>query len=107
MESFASVLAAAMLSLVAMLLGYGLAVAWRRVLRAETPLPFYGMLRREGLSPGEACEAMGLPALAVASRRCAFCASGAQCRARLAAGAPAVAGCPNAELFAALRRPRF
>jgi hypothetical protein len=50
---------------------------------------------------------VGLPALAVASRRCAFCASGAQCRARLAAGAPAVGGCPNAELFAALRRPRF
>ena len=107
MESFASVLAAAMLAMVAVLLGYGLAVAWGRALHAETPLPFYGMLRREGLSPGEARDAVGLSTLAVASRRCAFCASGAQCRARLAAGAPAVDGCPNAGLFVALRRPRL
>ena len=106
MESFASVLAAAMLSLVAVLLGYGLAVAWRRALHAEAPLPFYGVLRSEGLSPGEAREVVGVGALAQASRRCAFCASGALCRARLAAGASAVGGCPNAGLFVALRRPR-
>ena len=107
MESFTSVLAAAMLSLVAVLLGYGLAVAWRRALRAQVPLPFYGMLRREGLSAGEAREAVGVHALALASRRCAFCAAGAPCRARLAAGGPAAGDCPNAGLFVALRRPRI
>jgi hypothetical protein len=106
MESFASFLAVAMLALVTVLLGYGLAAAWRRALRADAPLPFYGALRREGLSPGEAREAAGVEALAVAARRCALCASGALCRARLAAGGPAVRACPNVGLFVELRRPR-
>lgn len=106
MESFASVLTAATLAVVAVLLGYGLASAWRRVLRGNVLLPFFGALRREGLSPGEAREAVGAGMLALAARRCAFCGSGAQCSARLATGGAQVRGCPNAGLFVELRRPR-
>lgn len=106
MEPLASYLAIAMLALVTMLLGYGLAAAWRRALRADAPLPFFGALRREGLSPGEAREAAGVETLALAVRRCALCGSGALCRAHLAAAGQAVRDCPNAGLFVELRQPR-
>ena len=102
MEPFVNVLIFAPLAAVAALVGYGLCDAWRRVLRETTPLPLFDLLRREGLSPGEAQDALGAEALAYAARRCTLCVTGAECSARLAAG-----DCPNASLFAELRRPRL
>ena len=102
MEPFVNVLIFAPLAAVAALVGYGLFDAWRRVLRETTPLPLFDLLRREGLSPGEAQDALGAEALAYAARRCTLCVTGAECSARLAAG-----DCPNASLFAELRRPRL
>ena len=88
------------------LAAFGLAAAWRRVMRDRAPLPLYAMLTQHGLSADEVGDALGVEALAFAVRRCAFCGSGEQCRQRLAAGAPAPADCPNAELFGGLTRPR-
>jgi hypothetical protein len=102
MEPFFNVLIFAPLAAVAALLGYALFDAWRRVLRDSTPLPMFGILSREGLSPGEAQEQLGAEALAYATRRCTLCATGGDCNARLAAG-----DCPNAGLFAELRQPRL
>jgi hypothetical protein len=102
MEPFFNVLIFAPLAAVAALLGYALFDAWRRVLRDSMPLPMFGILSREGLSPGEAQDALGAEALAYATRRCTLCAAGGDCNARLAAG-----DCPNAGLFAELRQPRL
>jgi hypothetical protein len=102
MEPSFNVLIFAPLAAVAALLGYGLVDAWRRVLRDSAPLPLFDILRREGLSPGEAQDALGAEALAYATRRCTLCATGGDCSARLAAG-----DCPNAGLFAELRQPRL
>lgn len=102
MEPYFNVLIFAPLAAFAALLGYGLFDAWRRVLRNSTRLPMFGILRREGLSPGEAQEQLGAEALAHATRRCTLCATGDDCSARLAAG-----DCPNAGLFAQLRQPRL
>jgi hypothetical protein len=102
MEPYFNVLLFVPLAAVAALLGYGLYDAWRRVLRNSTPLPMFGILSREGLSPGEAQEQLGAEALAYATRRCTLCATGGDCSARLAAG-----DCPNAGLFAQLRQSRL
>lgn len=90
---------------VLLLLGTALASAWRNASHADAPLPLYGMLRLQGLSPGEADGSASVEALAYAARRCVFCASGADCRQRLAAGTPPPAHCPNAGFFARLTRP--
>jgi len=91
---------------VLVLLGYGLAHAWRHVLHDPEPLPLYDMVRQQGLTPLEAQDVIGVEAIAFAARRCAFCGSGPECRRRVAAGQPAPAHCPNAGLFAGLTRPR-
>lgn len=90
---------------IVILLGYGLADAWRHVLRDKAALPLYGMLKHRGLTLVEAGDQVGVDALAHAARRCAFCAAGADCRQRVAAGEPAPADCPNTGLFARLSRP--
>lgn len=90
---------------VIVLLGYGLAHAWRHVLHDKAALPLYGMLRHQGLTPIEAGDEVGVEALAYAARRCALCGSGAGCRQRLAVGEPAPTDCPNTGLFARLSRP--
>ena len=90
---------------VIVLVGYGLANAWRHVMRNNAPLPLYGMLRHQGLTAREAGDELGIEALAHAARRCAFCGQGAECQRRAAAGEPAPADCPNAGLLAAARRP--
>lgn len=101
MEPFVIDLIVAALAVFAVLLGYGLAASWRRALREARPLPFFDLVREVGLSPGEAQEAVGPSALAVAARRCAFCAAGGDCSAHLGNGA-----CPNSRLFTVLRQPR-
>jgi hypothetical protein len=90
---------------VIVLVGYGLANAWRHVLSDKAGLPLYGMLRHKGLTLVEAGDEVGVDALAYAARRCAVCGSGADCRQRVAAGEPAPADCPNTSLFARLSRP--
>jgi hypothetical protein len=87
-------------------LAYALALAWQHVLGDTGPLPLYDMIRRHGLTTGEATDELGLQRLAYAARRCAFCSYGAQCQQRAAAGEPAPASCPNLGLFAYLTRPR-
>ncbi len=86
-------------------MGYALLHAWRRVMRDHPPLPLHGMIRRLGLTPGEAGEGLDVDTLAFAARRCAFCDLGEQCRHRLQTGEPLPADCPNAELFARVSRP--
>jgi hypothetical protein len=100
-----NVLAAVVLATVAGL-AYVLALAWQHVLGDTGPLPLYDMIRRHGLTAGEATDELGLQRLAYAARRCAFCSDGGQCQRRMAAGEPAPAGCPNLGLFAYLTRPR-
>ena len=90
---------------IVILLGYGLADAWRHVLRDKAALPLYGMLKHRGLTLVEAGDQVGVDTLAHAARRCAFCAAGAGCRQRIAADEPAPADCPNSGLFARLSRP--
>ena len=90
---------------VIVLLGYGLANAWRHVLHDKAALPLYGMLKHRGLTLVEAGDQVGVDALAYAARRCAFCAAGVDCRQRIAAGEPTPADCPNSGLFARLSRP--
>lgn len=90
---------------IVILVGYGLADAWRHVLRDKAALPLHGMLRNQGLTLVEAGDAVGVEALAYAARRCAFCGAGADCRRRVAAGQPAPAHCPNTGLLARLSRP--
>jgi len=101
-----SVLLAALLLAAVAAVAYGLAAAWQRVLADGDPLPLYGMLRHQGLTPGEATDELGVQRLAYAARRCAFCAYGAQCQRRIAAGEGTPAGCPNLGLFVSLTRPR-
>jgi hypothetical protein len=87
------------------LVGSALASAWWRAMHEATPLPLHGVLRNQGFAPGEASDAAGLVALAYAARRCAFCASGTDCRRRVAAGTPPPAHCPNSAMFARFTRP--
>lgn len=87
------------------LIGYGLAQAWRHVLHDKGGLPLHGMLRHQGLTLVEAGDEVGVEALAYAARRCALCGAGADCRQRVAAGEAAPAACPNTSLFARLSRP--
>jgi hypothetical protein len=105
METSSSTLMVLAVAAVAALLAYGLADAWRYALR-RAPLPLLGMLRQGGVSPGEAQEALGRQRLRVAARRCALCASGSWCAELVKAGMEAPIDCPNALLFAELRRPR-
>jgi hypothetical protein len=106
MEPSAGVLIAVTVAVVAALLGYGLVDAWRYAFHDATRLPLIGMLRLHGLTPGEAQAMLGRQALALAARRCAFCASGPDCAGQVADSSPAPASCPNAGLFAELGQPR-
>lgn len=89
------------------LVGSALANAWRQAVHQTAPLPLFGMLRNLGLSPGEADDVASFEELAYAARRCAFCASGKDCRRRVAAGTPPPAHCPNGAIFEQLTRPGF
>ena len=105
MESSGSTLIVLTLGAVAALLLYGLPDAWRYVSR-KSSLPLLGMLRQSGVSPGEAQAVLGRNGLSDATRRCVHCASGSWCAELVKAGMEAPIDCPNALLFAELRRPR-
>lgn len=106
MSPFLTVLIAVVLLAAVAAVAFGLASAWQHVLADTQPVPLYGMLKHQGLSLGEAGEALGVQRLAYAVRRCVNCTYGAQCQQRVAAGEPAPSYCPNAGLFAGLGQPR-
>ena len=83
----------------AVVVGYALVHTWRHMMRDDTPLPIYGMLKRQGTAASDVLE------IAQAARRCAFCDLGEECRHHLQTGAPLPAACPNARLFARVSRP--
>jgi hypothetical protein len=80
------------------LLAYGVFDAWRRV----EPLPFFQVLKRQGLSLAQAEEAAGPEALAAALRRCELCSDRKACARALAVdwlGRGPLACSPNAEFY--------
>ena len=88
-----------------------LAVRWLSgarldTLASDTPPTLRGMLRLQGISAGEAREALGDAAFDAALLRCSGCASGSWCRELVRAGMAAPLDCPNRVLIAALVRPR-
>ena len=87
--------------LLAAALIYGLAKAWRRALHDDARLPFFDMIERHGTTREELAAVLSFENLALAVRRCTFCGSKEQCRARLAARSAAVppANCPNVRFF--------
>lgn len=84
-------------------LAYGLAVAWRRVILDETPLPFFSVLQGRRISVKQAEEAAGFHELVAAVRRCAMCSEKVACSRSLSGrGTRTTApGCPNAGFFEA------
>lgn len=101
MEPFTTVMAAGGLAVAAILVGYGLEGAWRHTQDGAAPHPLLGALRREGISPGEAEDALGRRALLTAAQRCAQCGGDAECAARAGGG-----DCAIADLLEELRLPR-
>lgn len=106
METLSGILIAAVVVGAMALALFGIASAWRRMMRRTGPLPLAGMVRQAGVSEGEARVAAGDEPFAVAGRRCAFCSSYEECEQRVVAGTPPPADCPNAALLAGLARSR-
>lgn len=85
------------------LLAYGVLDRWRR----PEPLPFFGVLKRHGLSVTQAEKAAGPEALAAALRRCASCSDRKACARALAVdwlGRGPLACRPNARFFERVKR---
>lgn len=84
--------------LVGVLLAFGLAMAWRAIARNgdAAPPPLFAMLGLRGRAPDQVQDELGGDAVAVALRRCVFCASSEICRQRAAAGQSMPDYCPNA-----------
>jgi len=51
----------------------------RKFLKDDSPLPFFELLEREGLTPRRVEEAVGIDELVRAVRRCTFCAARSKC----------------------------
>ena len=86
------------------LLGVGLlviALVWRRMNRESPGLPFWQFLRREGIRPLDAAEAVNAKALQNAELACTVCGSRQECRGLLSTGGAVAppANCPNRRLF--------
>jgi hypothetical protein len=76
---------------------WSLAGALRRALWERSPLPFYGMLERRGLTAAQLEQAVGVGEVARAVRRCVHCARRSDC------GRGPV-DCPNEPLFQRAKR---
>jgi len=97
MENIAqATLAVALLAIIATML-WALLAGLGRFLKDDGPLPFYGMIERQGLTLRQVEEAVGMDNLAHAVRRCMFCAARPDCKRQ------AAVCCPNEPL---LRRAR-
>jgi len=86
------------------LLGVGLlviALVWRRMGRENPGLPFWQFLRREGILPVDAVDAVNAKALQHAELACTVCGSRQECRGLLSTGGAVAppANCPNRRLF--------
>jgi hypothetical protein len=79
----------------------GAEIAWRRLSRASPDLPMWRFLRRIGIRPAQAADAVGAKALQQSEIACTICGSREECLKRLGArGAVAPPdNCPNARLF--------
>lgn len=71
-------LAIAWLAIAGILL-WGVVAGVRNALRDDSPLPFFLMLERRGLTVTQAEDVAGIEALARALRRCAYCRGRADC----------------------------
>ena len=60
-----------------------LTVGWRRIMQDDAPLPFFSMLRRQGLAPENLKEPSKL---AIAVRHCAMCGDRNPCSMWLVSG---------------------
>jgi hypothetical protein len=103
MTTTLSVILVAAWAAIGIVLAYGLAVAWRRVMLDETPLPFFSVLEGRHLSVKQVEESAGFDGLVAAVRRCAMCSEKTACSRSLAGrGARTTTpGCPNAGFFQA------
>lgn len=77
---------------IAALLLLGVVDGLRKVLWNDGPLPFFGMLERQGLTLTQVEEAVGINELSRAVRRCAHCTARSDCGRRANC-------CPNEPLF--------
>jgi hypothetical protein len=98
MDTFVTSLIAAAWVGVAVLLGWNVLRSLKRARSQDANLPFFGMLRRYGLSEAKAEEAVGIAEVSRAVRRCVFCRSNEACREKLADE------CPNAGLLERAQR---
>ena len=92
--SMLSVTLVAAWAAIGFVLAYGLAVAWRRVILDETPLPFFSVLEGRRISVKQAEETAGFHDLVAAVRRCAMCSEKAACSSPRAAIRVSVASMP-------------
>ena len=102
MDNLVMVTVAAAWLAILVMLAWGVAASWRRVLSDQDPLPFFGMLQRRGLVL-ERLERSPEP-LYAAVRRCTMCREKARCRdwlERRVGGPPA---CPNEAFLEAAAR---
>ena len=71
---------------------WGMVDSVRRALGDRTPLPFFVMLERRGLTAMQVEAAAGIGGVARALRRCAYCAARSDCGRR-------AVDCPNEALI--------
>ena len=87
------------LAMIAMM-SWCVAVGWRRIMRDDAPLPFFTMLRRQGLALESLKQTPNQEKLALAVRHCAMCSDKNPCSMWLASeqreGRPY---CPNEHFF--------
>ena len=80
------------------------AVGWRRIMQDDAPLPFFSMLRRQGLAPEDLKETSRL---AIAVRHCAMCGDKNPCGMCLVSGErEGRPFCTNARFFDVAKRAR-
>ena len=91
MDIATGLIGAAWLAIAAMLL-WGVVDSVRRALADQTPLPFFVMLERRGLTALQVEAAAGAGGVARALRRCAYCAGRFDCGQR-------EVDCPNEALI--------
>ena len=92
-----AIMTVAWLAIAGMLL-WAVANSLRKALWNDSPLPFFGMLERQGLTLRNVEEVVGINELAHAVRRCALCPARSGCD-------RSAASCPNEPLFRRAKRP--
>ena len=88
----------AWLAIAGMLL-WSVANGLRKVLWDDSPLPFFSMLERQGLTLPQVEEVVGINELSRAVRRCVLCSERSDC-------GPRTVSCPNEPLFRRAKSPQ-